>query len=217
MWTKRASRVLGAAVLLWSAAPGAQAQSFGVDVEAGYRTLAASKSAKAIFGSDGGTTVGGSVQYMLGMGLFFRAGARTFSAEGERVFLADANSTPYPLGFPLEAKITSFDILAGWRFRLGGRTRDRWRFAPYAAVGVEFASYEEESTVAGLVETNDASKTGFQAVAGLEVRVVGGLTLSAEGGYSSVSSVLGVGGVSQIYGEDDIGGFRVVGRLGYRF
>jgi hypothetical protein len=32
-----------------------------------------------------------------------------------------------------------------------------------------------------------------------------------------VGSALGVGGVSKIYGEDGIGGFRVMGRLGYRF
>jgi opacity protein-like surface antigen len=204
---------LAAAISL--AAPAAQAQSFGLDVEAGYRTLAASDSATAIFGSTGGSTFGGSAQYAFAKGIFFRVGARTFNKEGERVFLADASSTPHPLGFPLEASITSFDVLAGWRLRLGGRKPSR--FVPYAAIGIEYASYEEKSTVAGLVEKSDASKTGFQGVLGLEFRVFGGLCVAAEGGYSTVTSVLGVGGVSKIYGEDDIGGFRVMGRLGYRF
>ncbi|HEY5906968.1 MAG TPA: outer membrane beta-barrel protein [Vicinamibacteria bacterium] len=216
MSVKQATRYLCLAALPCLAATAARAQGFGLDVEAGYRTLAATKSATAIFGSDGGTTFGGSAQYAFGNGIFVRAGARTFSEQGERVFLADASSTPYPLGFPLEVKITSIDVLAGWRLRLGSGRKPS-RFVPYAAIGVEFASYEEESTVAGLVETNDASKTGFQGVVGLEARVIKGLCISAEGGYSTVSSALGVGGVSKIYGEDDIGGFRVVGRLGYRF
>ncbi len=202
-----------ALALSLGAAP-ARAQ-IGVDGEAGYRTLAASNSATAVFGSSSGLTLGGSLQYAFGKGLFVRAGLRSFSKKGERVFLADATSTPFPLGFPLEASITSIDILAGWRFKLGGKKPSR--FAPYAAVGLELASYREESTVAGLVETSDASKAGFQMVGGLEYRVHGGLSVAAEVGYSLVPSALGVGGVSKIYGEDDIGGFRVVGRLGYRF
>lgn len=208
-------RVILALPLAVLAAAPARAQSIGVDFEAGYRTLSAADSAQAIFGSSSGFTWGGSAQYAFKMGLFLRAGGRSFSKSGERVFLADASSTPYPLGFPLEMSLTSFDLLAGWRFRLGDRKPSR--FVPYAAVGVEFASYKEESTVAGLVEASDASKTGFQAVAGIEYGITGGFSLAAEAGYSSVPSALGVGGVSKIYGEDDIGGFRVMGRLGYRF
>ena len=41
--------------------------------------------------------------------------------------------------------------------------------------------------------------------------------LAAEVAYALVPNAIGVGGVSKIYGEDDIGGFRVVGRVGYRF
>lgn len=208
-------RLVLAVLLAALAAAPARAQSLGVDVEAGYRTLSAADSAQAVFGSSSGFTWGGSAQYAFRMGLFVRAGGRSFSKSGERVFLADASSTPYPLGFPLEASITSLDILAGWRLRLGDRKPSR--FVPYAAVGLELASYKEESTVAGLVETSDASKTGFQAVGGLEVGVAGGLSLTAEVGYSTVPSALGVGGVSKIYGEDDIGGVRFMGRLGYRF
>lgn len=206
--------VLGAASLaLWACA--AYPQSFGIDAEAGYRTLSATKSADAVFGSSSGLTLGGSVQYAFGRGPFVRGGYRHFGKEGQKVFLADATSPAYPLGFPLKASIASIDVVGGWRFKLGGKKPQA--FVPYLGVGLELASYNEESTVAGLVEKNDQSKTGFQFLGGLEYKGFGKLVLAAEVAYALVPNGLGVGGVSKIYGEDDIGGFRVVGRLGYRF
>jgi len=209
--------VLPLATLTFMAmAPVARAQCVGLDFEAGYRSLAATRSATAIFGSDGGFTLGGSAQYAHARGPFLRAGLRTFSKSGEKVFLQNASSPFYPLGFPLEAKITSFDLILGWRFRLGSKKRPS-PLVPYAGIGLENASYKEESTVAGLLEKTDESKTGVQFVAGLEYRLPASFSLAAEFGYSKVTGILGVGGVSQIYGEDDIGGYRVMGRLGYRF
>jgi opacity protein-like surface antigen len=196
-------------------APPAYSQSFGIDAEAGYRTLTATKSADAVFGSSSGLTLGGSAQYAFKKGLFVRGGFRHFGKEGEKVFLADATSPAYPLGFPLKASINSVDVVAGWRFSLGGKKPSP--FVPYLGVGLELASYKEESTVAELVEKNDQSKTGFQFLGGLEYKVFGKVVLAAEVAYALVPNTLGVGGVSRIYGEDDIGGLRVVGRLGYRF
>ena len=209
------SRVLLVASTLALAAPAAYSQSFGIDVEAGYRTLSATKSADAVFGSSGGLTLGGSAQYAFKKGLFLRGGFRHFGKEGEKVFVADATSPAFPLGFPLKASIDSIDGIAGWRFQLGGKKPSP--FVPYLGVGVEFASYKEESTVAELVEKNDQSKAGFQFLGGLEYKGFGKLVLAAEVAYALVPNALGVGGVSKIYGEDDIGGLRVVGRVGYRF
>jgi opacity protein-like surface antigen len=203
-----------AAVFLASSPP-ARAQSFGVDFEAGYRTLNASDSARALFASNGGLSLGGSAQYAFGSGLFVRAGGRYFTMEGEKVYLADAASTPYPLGFPLTLRITSIDLLGGWRFRLGGRRPSP--FVPYVAAGVELASYEEESTVAGLAERSEVSNAGAQFLAGLEFTGFSKLSFAVEAGYALVPDAIGLGGVSRIYGEDDIGGLRVVGRVGFRF
>ena len=209
------SRALLATIALALAAPCAHAQSFGVDVEAGYRTLSASKSADAVFGSSSGLTLGGSAQYAFKKGLFVRGGYRHFGKDGEKVFVADANSPAFPLGFPLTVSINSIDVVAGWRFKLGGQKPSP--FVPYLGVGVELASYKEQSTVAELVETNDQSKTGFQFLGGLEYKGFGKVVLAAEVAYAIVPNTIGVGGVSKVYGEDDIGGLRVVGRLGYRF
>ena len=209
------SRTLLATIALVLAAPCARAQSFGIDAEAGYRTLSASKSADAVFGSSSGLTLGGSAQYAFKKGLFVRGGYRHFGKDGEKVFVADATSPAFPLGFPLKVSINSIDVLAGWRFKLGGKKPSP--FVPYLGVGVELASYKEESTVAELVETNDQSKTGFQFLGGLEYKGFGKVVLAAEVAYAIVPNTIGVGGVSKVYGEDDIGGLRVVGRLGYRF
>ena len=208
-------RALLASAILVLAARSAHAQSFGIDGEAGYRTLSASKSADAVFGSSSGLTLGGSAQYAFKKGLFVRGGFRHFAKEGEKVFVADATSPAFPLGFPLKASINSIDLVAGWRFKLGGKKPSP--FVPYLGAGLEFASYKEESTVAELVEKNDQSKTGFQFLGGLEYKGFGKLVLGAEVAYALVPNALGVGGVSKVYGEDDIGGFRVVGRVGYRF
>ena len=209
------SRTLLATIALVLAAPCARAQSFGIDAEAGYRTLSASKSADAVFGSSSGLTLGGSAQYAFKKGLFVRGGYRHFGKDGEKVFVADATSPAFPLGFPLKVSINSIDVLAGWRFKLGGKKPSP--FVPYLGVGVELASYKEESTVAELVETNDQSKTGFQFLGGLEYKGFGKVVLAAEVAYAIVPNTIGVGGVAKVYGEDDIGGLRVVGRLGYRF
>ena len=176
---------------------------------------ALSRSADAVFGSSSGLTLGGSAQYAFKKGLFVRGGYRHFGKDGEKVFVADATSPAFPLGFPLTVSINSIDVLAGWRFKLGGQKPSP--FVPYLGVGVELASYKEQSTVADLVETNDQSKTGFQFLGGLEYKGFGKVVLAAEVAYAIVPNTIGVGGVSKVYGEDDIGGLRVVGRLGYRF
>ena len=208
-------RVLLATAALALAAAPVHPQSFGVDFEAGYRTLTASNSADAVFGSSSGLTLGGSAQYAFRKGPFVRAGYRHFGKDGQKVFVADATSPAFPLGFPLTASINSIDLLAGWRIGLGGQKPSP--FVPYLGVGLELASYKEESTVAGLVETNNQSKTGFQFLGGLEYKGLGKVVLAAEVAYALVPNAIGVGGVSKVYGEDDIGGFRVVGRVGYRF
>jgi opacity protein-like surface antigen len=211
----RARFFLLASALLAGPVASACAQSFGVDLEAGYATLAASQSADTVFGSSGGFTLGGSAQYAFKKGIFVRGDYRHFGKTGEKVFLEDANSPAFPLGFPLTVSINSIDILGGWRFKLGGKKPSR--VVPYLAAGLVISSYHEESTVAELVEKNDQTKPGFQLLGGLEGRAFGKFTLAAEAAYAIVPNAIGVGGVSQIYGEDDIGGFRVMGRVGYRF
>jgi opacity protein-like surface antigen len=206
MTTHRRNLLAAAAATLALAARPAVAGEIAIEGQAGYFQMASSNSANAVFGSSGGVTFGGAARYTFWRGAFLSAGARTFSADGERVFVATANSPVQKLGFPLSVRITPILVQAGYRFR-NGHT-----LVPYASAGVAITSYKEESDVAGEAFNTDATKTGFVGAVGLEVGR-GTFRFGAEGGWSSVSGGLGLAGVSKVYGEDDLGGTYVIGKL----
>ena len=203
------------AVIVWSvalaaslagAAPAA-AGNFGVEAHGGYHSLSASKSAEAVFdGSTGGATFGGALRYVLHNGLFIAGGARTFSKTGERVYVADAGGPVAKLGFPLDVRITPIFGTLGYRFREGRS------LVPYLGVGAGVTKFKETSDVTGDVREESRSKSSFQALAGFEFGS-GLVRFGAEGVYSSAPDSIGVGGVSKVYGEKDIGGFSILGKL----
>jgi opacity protein-like surface antigen len=203
-------RAAAAVALLLAGALPARAGELAVEAQIGYFDMAAKDSAEALFGSSGGATLGGAVRYTLWRGAFVSAGLRTFSREGERVYLASPGSAVQKLGFPVSLTLRPFLLTAGYRFRHGKR------IVPYAHVGAAITSWSEESTVAGESFDDDGSKTGFVGAAGVEVGR-GLLRFGVELGYSSVTGALGTAGVSQLYGEDAIGGFHAIGKVGVTF
>jgi opacity protein-like surface antigen len=192
------------ALLLAASASGAG--EIAVEGQAGYRSLAFSNTATAVFGSDGGGTFGGAARYTFWRGAFVSAGFRTFSKDGERVFLASSTAPVQKLGFPVSLKIDTFPVMAGYRFRVGHL------IVPYVAAGAAITKYDETSEVAGESFDERVSKTGFTGAGGVEVGR-GVFRFGAEAGYTTVSGAIGNAGVSKIYGEDDIGGFHVVGKV----
>ena len=66
----------------------ASAGEFAAELMGGYFSMSASKSADALFDSSGGFTWGAAGRYSFKKGFFVTAGVRTFSKEGERVFVA---------------------------------------------------------------------------------------------------------------------------------
>ena len=204
----RVTTVIAAlAAALAPAALSAEVGELAVEGQAGYRSLAFQNTASAIFdGSSEGGTFGGALRYTFWHGAFVSAGFRTFSKDGERVFVASATAPVQRLGFPLSLKIDSFPIVVGYRFRRGRS------IVPYVAAGASIARYSETSTVAGESFAESFTKTGFVGAGGFEVGR-GLFRLGAEAGYTTVTGAVGIGGVSQVYGEDDIGGFHVVGKL----
>jgi hypothetical protein len=189
----------------------AHAGGFLLDASGGYFNLAGSKeSAKAVFGSSGGVTFGGDVGYVFGEHIFVSAGARVFDKEGERVFVAQPGGTAFPLGHPLKLRLVPAQATIGYRFtqtRLFGLA-----LTPYVGVGGGVTSYREESTVGGLTESESFSKASGHGLAGVELGG-GGLRLGIEACYSVVPNAVGVGGVSKLYGEDDVGGFTILGKI----
>jgi hypothetical protein len=192
--------------LLSATAVPARAQGFALDGQAGYYSLtSASKSANAVFGSAGGATYGGSLTYAFESGFYLEGGARYFSKTGQRVFVASPSGPVFPLGFPLKMRLVPIFLNIGYRF--GGGV-----IVPYLAVGGSVTSFHEESTVAGQVFSEDSTKGGGQVLAGLEFGK-GHLRLAGEAAYAFVPNTVGLQGVSKVYGEKDLGGFSVVGKL----
>ncbi|HSD65430.1 MAG TPA: hypothetical protein VLF95_01950 [Vicinamibacteria bacterium] len=188
------------------AVPRATAGELAIEGHAGYFQMAAENSASAVFDARGGGTFGGAVRYTFWRAAFVSAGVRTFTKEGERVFVATPNSTVQKLGFPLKLRLTPVFLSVGYRFR-DGRV-----IVPYAGMGGSLTSYKEESEVAGEAFDEDGSKAGFHGFAGVEVGR-GMFRVGAEAGYSTVPGGLGLGGVSKVYGEDDLGGWHTVGKV----
>ena len=198
--------LLAAAALLALAPLAARGGELAIEGHGGYFDMAAENSASALFGSTGGATFGGAVRYTFWRGAFVSAGARTFSKEGERVFVSAPNTAEQKLGFPLSIRLTPILLQAGYRFRHGHL------LVPYVSAGAAITSYTEESEVAGETFNTDSTHTGFVGSAGLEVGR-GTFRFGAEVGFSAVPDAVGLGGVSKVYGEDDLGGVHAVGKL----
>jgi opacity protein-like surface antigen len=222
-------RLLVAAALLLAGSPAKAAppakgtpqppgeSSFTLSLEAGYFHINASDSAHAVLGSAGGFMLGGDVRYVFARHFFAGAGVRHFGKDGERVFVADAGGPVFPLGLPLHLSLTPVDFVVGYRFGGGKPGRNKGQgLVPYFGAGLELARYHETSDIAGLTEESNETKAGVQFLAGLEHHRRP-LVFALEAAYSIVPNAIGVGGVSQIFDEKDIGGFRVMGRVGYRF
>ena len=183
----------------------AAAGELALELHAGYFQMAAGNSASAVFDSRGGGNFGGAVRYTFWRGAFVSAGARTFSKEGERVFVANPGSPVQKLGFPLKLRLTPIFVAAGYRLR------DGKFIVPYAGLGASFTSYKEESDVAGESFNESHTDGGFLGFAGVEVGR-GRFRLGAEAGYTTTTGSVGLGGVTKVYNEDDLGGWHVVGK-----
>lgn len=190
----------------------ARAQRFGVELEGGYFGFSgATKSAKAVFdGASGGATLGGALRFVHRKGFYLTAGARTWSKDGERVFVASATGPVQRLGFPLSLRLVPITGTLGYRFR---RTR---AFVPYVGIGGGVTSLREDSDVTGDVRSESRTVGTFLGEAGVEYGK-GPFRFAIEGSYSTAPDGVGLGGVSKVYGEDDIGGWTVLGKLVFAF
>jgi hypothetical protein len=206
-------RPLVAAAMVAVCAGPASAGEMAISLEGGWAGLtSASKSAEAVFdGSSGGATFGGSFRLGVTRSLYVGVGGRYFSKDGERAFVAGPGQPAFGLGHPLSVRIVPVHALVGWRFR------PQTSLVPYLGLGVGATSYREESTVGGLAEP-EVSRTRASGLvdAGLEYGR-GALRFGVDVSYMTAPDTLGLGGVSQVYGEDDVGGFTALGRIVFVF
>ncbi len=187
-------------------------EKWAVSAEGGYQMLNnATDSAKAVFdGSTGGAVFGGSLRVSLTRSFFAGAGLHVFEKSGgQRVFVDGPGGTVFPLGHPLEIRVRPIYGFVGYRLRPSSV------LVPYLALGAGSASYRETSTVGGVTTTHSSSKFTWHGALGLEY-AAGRLGIGAEVRYTGIPDVIGLGGVSQIYGENDLGGLSVIARLSFR-
>ena len=82
---------------------------------------------------------------------------------------------------------------------------------PYARPGRRVTSYKEESEVAGEAFNETSRRPASSARPGLEDGR--GTSASRPRWATPVPNAIGVGGVSKVYGEDDLGGTYAIGKL----
>ena len=193
---------------LLAAAP-AQAQQQPLSVR-GYVTygstvFSSSETLEAITGETSKSGIGGGATVVgIWRGLFADIGISQQELDGQRVFVDDG--TIYPLGIPVTMRMRPVDVAGGWRFLFG-------RLSPYAGAGVSFIDYEEKGDFAGPGDDVSESKSGALFLAGVDVAVIRWLHAGGEFRYRAVKGVLGEAGVSEIYGEDQLGGYSFAVRI----
>jgi outer membrane protein with beta-barrel domain len=174
----------------------------------GSTVLSATESFEAVTGESSKTGVGGGGA-LLGIwrGVFVDVGASQQSLDGERVFVD--SGTVYKLGIPVTIKLRPIDLAVGWRFTF----RRMRKLSPYAGVGASFISYKETSEFAASGENVDDSKSGAFYLAGADYAVMRWIHAGVEYRYRSVKGVLGTAGVSDLFNEDQLGGYAFALRI----
>lgn len=196
----------GVAVLISTPA---RAGEIALVFDAGLRTMSNSpETEKAIFGQDEGIGFGLGLTYDRGSRWRFGVEGRRIKREGERAFAADRNSEAFRLGHPLTLTLTEGLASAAFRFGKLGPV------SPYIGVGAGVVSWDEESDIAGLIESASGTAAIFEARLGVETQQ-GPVRLGIEGGITFARNAIGGGGISKVYEETDLGGLFIVGKIGF--
>lgn len=174
-------------------------------------TLAAKDSFDAVLGTSRLTALGGGADVVdIWKHLFARVAVTRARKTGTRIFVA--NGQVFPLGIPLTVTMTPIEVGGGWRF---ASSRDR-RLTPYAGAAFLLMGYTETSSFAEAAENTSERFPGQTVFGGAEFRIVKWLVASGEAQYRRVPNAIGAGGVSQDFGETDLGGFTARVTFGIR-
>jgi hypothetical protein len=164
------------------------------------QSFAAIDTFDAVFGKTYFPFFGGGGQVVFHGTFFAEVSASRFQQNGERAYLSGGKA--FPLGVPLTATVTPFEVTGGYRFRLPSLPRVR----PYAAAGFGSYGYKETSSFANPGEDLDTRHAGFLVNGGAEFRLHRWIGVAVDVQYTHVPGILGNGGVSQQAGESDLGG-----------
>ena len=178
-----------------------------VDLDA----LAAKESFDAVLGASQLTAFGGGADVVdIWKHLFARVAVTRTQKKGSRVFVS--GSQVFPLGIPLTVTMTPIEVGGGWRFA----SKAGSRFTPYAGAAFLSMGYTETSTFADAADNTSERFMGQDVFGGVDVGIVKWLAASAEVQYRHVPNAIGAGGVSQDFGESDLGGVTLRVTIGIR-
>jgi opacity protein-like surface antigen len=168
--------------------------------------FAAADTFETAFGGAVQPFFGGGIQVAFRSGLFVDGAVSFFRKTGERAFVFD--DEVFPLGVSMKARVTPIELTAGYRF-----ARRTSRMTPYVGAGVGAYFYKEESDFDESGEGVESTHAGFLALAGVEFAVSRRVFTAFDVQYSQVPGILGDSGISQEFGDENLGGIAVRFRL----
>jgi hypothetical protein len=167
----------------------------------GDMNLWSTQSFDTIVGTHRGPIAGGGARVGLPwFGLFAEVGAWRMHEQGERVFMS--NGTRVPLGIHEDITLTPIEFSGGWRMRF----RKMPKLIPYVAGGYTSMRYQETSDFSATDEDIDQNFGGYHVFGGAEYKVWRWLGVAGEAQWTTVPNAIGEGGVSALFGEDNLGG-----------
>ena len=110
------------------------------------------------------------------------------------------------MGIPWQATFVPVDLAAGWSWSGGA-------VSPYVGGGATLVSYRERSDFAQSGDDVSERKAGPVILAGIDVPLGPWIRVGGEVRYRWVSDVLGAGGVSDVFDEDQLGGVSTAVRV----
>jgi opacity protein-like surface antigen len=186
--------------------------SIDAHINFGRLSLTARDSFSAILGSSSGQVFGAGAELALRNGLFVRADVSHFRDEGERVEMVDGEIVP--LGIPLTLSLTPIEFSGGYRFsaiRFG--RRGQLRLVPFAGAGAGIVRFREETDDSHPDEETSEGFTSYHLLIGLDVPVGRRVAIGTELTRRWVRDGLGSGGISEAFGETDLGGTTMLARV----
>jgi opacity protein-like surface antigen len=178
-------------------------------------SLSASKSYTAVFGKSSFTGFGAGADVLrIWRHVFLRVSVSHISASGNRASVI--NGQAVSLSVPITMTMTPIEIGAGWRLESARGARGTQPATPYVGGGLLALRYTEVSADSLAGDNTSTTFTGYFLMGGLDLMVARKLSVSAEADYRSVPNALGAGGVSQSFGETNLGGMTLRVLFGFR-
>ncbi len=182
---------------------------FGFRVYASFDDdfMAASKTFKAELGTSSLTAASFGGEVIQGH-LFARVGVSSFHHGGNRVFVFADQAIS--LGIPTTVTFKPIELSLGWR----SSANPRAKVAYYVGGGYLRIHFTETSDFADASDNTDEMLNGFNVFGGVDIRLLGWISVGGEAQYRSVPNAIGgdtapVGSPAQAYNETNLGGATI--------